>query len=132
MAEESTFCSGCGEPSSGKEFCPVCLSHQTSAEKLDKQLAEIILDRNQLKYPVITRWVRIGRDPTNQIVLNDDRFGSRFHAWITYEAGRFWLEDLGSTNGTVLNGVQVGSREALSSGDKIRIGETDLTFVLLD
>ncbi|MBY0551712.1 MAG: FHA domain-containing protein, partial [Candidatus Obscuribacterales bacterium] len=46
-------------------------------------------------------------------------------------SNKFWLEDLGSTNGTLLNGGQVERRELLSSGDKIRIGETDLTFVLL-
>lgn len=125
-------CPGCGEPMQGRDSCRICFSQQVADEQLDKQMAEIVLERNQLKFPVASRWVRIGRDPSNQIVLNDDKYSSRFHAWITYETNRFWLEDLGSTNGTLLNGGQVERREPLSSGDKIRIGETELTFVLLD
>jgi pSer/pThr/pTyr-binding forkhead associated (FHA) protein len=63
--------------------------------------------------------------------LNDDRYTSRYHAWVTFEADQFWLEDLGSTNGTLLNGEPVEKREQLSTGDRIKIGETEMTFTLL-
>jgi hypothetical protein len=42
--------------------------------------------------------------------------------------GDFWIEDLGSTNGTLLNGHPVVKRQVLSAGDKVRVGHTELTF----
>ncbi|MBP7863587.1 FHA domain-containing protein, partial [bacterium] len=45
-----------------------------------------------------------------------------------FEEGMFWIEDLGSTNGTLLNGHPVVKRQILSSGDKIRVGHTELSF----
>lgn len=95
-------------------------------------MAEIRLAQGDLPFPVEIRWVRIGRDPSNQIVLNDDRYVSRYHAWVTHEENVFWLEDLGSTNGTMLNGEVVERREQLRTGDRIRIGETEMTFRLLE
>lgn len=132
MAESSTFCPCCGEPIGGSTFCQECFRVDEREAKLGTTLAELVLDKTDQKFPVDCRWVRIGRDPSNQIVLNDDRYTSRYHAWVTFDSNKFWLEDLGSTNGTMLNGGQVERRELLSSGDKIRIGETDLTFVLLN
>lgn len=130
MVESTTSCPCCGEPIGSSGFCQQCFSVDEREAKLEATLAEIVLDKTCQKFPVDCRWVRIGRDPSNQIVLNDDRYTSRYHAWVTFDANKFWLEDLGSTNGTLLNGGQVERRELLSSGDKIRIGETDLTFVI--
>ncbi len=84
------------------------------------------------KVPIATRWMRIGREQDNDIVVRDDGFVSRYHAWITFELDHFWLEDLGSTNGTLLNGQVLGRREVLASGDKIKIGESEMTFELLE
>jgi len=58
----------------------------------------------------------------------DDFEISRDHARITFQDGRFWLDDLNSTNGTYLNGQRVFSRAPLRRGDQIRVGRTDLTF----
>ena len=129
---EENFCPCCGENIGEEGYCTSCFRKPDSDDKLERALAEIILERTQMHFEVDCRWVRIGRDPTNQIVLNDDRYTSRYHAWITYEADNFWLEDLGSTNGTMLNGEQVDKREILRAGDKIKIGETDLSFNLLE
>ncbi len=134
MSSESppeSCCPCCGEPFADSVYCTACFQQDDPDSKLSQVVAEIVLEKTLQKFPVDCRWVRIGRDPSNQIVLNDDRFTSRYHAWVTYESNKFWLEDLGSTNGTLLNGGQVERREALSSGDKIRIGETDLTFVIV-
>lgn len=124
------ICFRCGEPLIGNETCAACLAPSADFDKSSSSSAEIVLDKSRITFPVSSRWIRIGRDPSNQIVLNDDKYSSRFHAWVTFESEKFWLEDLGSTNGTLLNGGQVEKRELLSSGDKIRIGETDLTFVI--
>lgn len=131
VAEESN-CPSCGKDIGEAGYCTSCFKKPESDDKLDRLLAEITLENAQIRFPVDIRWVRIGRDPSNQIVLNDDRYTSRYHAWVTYEGDSFWLEDLGSTNGTMLNGELVEKREQLRSGDKIKIGETEMTFTLLE
>lgn len=131
FADDQSECPCCGEPIGEAGYCTKCFKKPESEDKLHGVLAEIVLERPSLRFPVDIRWVRIGRDPSNQIVLNDDRYTSRYHAWVTYENNDFWLEDLGSTNGTMLNGELVEKRELLHSGDKIRIGETEMTFTLL-
>ena len=68
---------------------------------------------------------RIGRDPRNQITIDDDIYVSRFHAFITFEDNRYWLEDVGSKNGTKLNGSFILDRELLSHGDVVSIGRCD-------
>ena len=52
---------------------------------------------------------------------------SRRHARITLSNGQYFLEDLGSTNGTMVNGQRV-SAVALNPGDMIQLGTTTLTF----
>ena len=69
----------------------------------------------------------LGRDPGADFVL-DDELASRRHAQIVGRAGAWVLEDLGSTNGTLLNGKRT-RRAALADGDAIRIGSTVLRFV---
>ena len=57
-----------------------------------------------------------------------DPEASRQHARIDWEDGSFTLIDLGSSNGTYLNGVKIVGREILSPGDLITVGETVLEF----
>jgi putative nucleotidyltransferase with HDIG domain len=61
----------------------------------------------------------IGRDPENVIVLDQTAI-SRFHCRITCEKDQYFIHDLGSTNGTYLNGRRV-TRERLSPGDELII-----------
>jgi pSer/pThr/pTyr-binding forkhead associated (FHA) protein len=74
--------------------------------------------------------VTIGRAPENDLALDADEFASVEHARIEPRRDGVWLEDLGSTNGTFLNGVKLTQPRKLSSGDVIRVGETDLRFQL--
>lgn len=94
-------------------------------------MAEVMTPAGE-RMPIETKWMRIGRDGDNDVVLINDGYVSRFHAWITFEQDRFWVEDLGSTNGTLLNGEPLRRRELLASGDKIKIGESEMTFLLLE
>lgn len=72
--------------------------------------------------------VTIGRAPTNQIVLKDDRC-SRFHAEV-FLANKVWvLRDLDSRNGTSVGEKSVRGDYALQPGDVIRIGHSQLAFV---
>lgn len=70
--------------------------------------------------------VTIGRGGENQIVLSGDDFASSQHARVEARRGRVWVEDLGSTNGTFVNGERVAGAHRLSSGDVLRVGATDL------
>ena len=71
----------------------------------------------------------LGRDPAAEIVLADPKGElSRRHARIGVTGGVVVVEDLGSTNGTLLNGERIGEARALHSGDRIEIGDYVLEF----
>lgn len=67
--------------------------------------------------------VAIGRDITNDIVINDPEI-SRHHSRMTRTAGGYVLEDVGSTNGSFVNGQRLNGARPLNSGDLISLGET--------
>jgi len=69
----------------------------------------------------------IGRDSTNEIAVNDAEV-SRRHARLTFQGGKFVLEDLGSTNGTFVNGQRLTGPRVLKSGEVISLGE-QIVFV---
>ena len=70
--------------------------------------------------------VTVGRDPSNEIML-DDGTVSREHAVFIRENGRYRIEDVGSLNGTYVNRRRVDSVE-LHSGDELMIGKFRLVF----
>ena len=74
--------------------------------------------------------VTLGRATENDLVLDTDEFASVNHARIEPRRDGVWLEDLGSTNGTFVNGVKLTRPRKLASGDVIRVGETDLRYEL--
>lgn len=65
----------------------------------------------------------IGRSETAEVTI-DDPFASDRHASFDRVGGRLVIEDLGSTNGTLVNGAPVRGRRVLERGDAIRIGQT--------
>ena len=64
----------------------------------------------------------IGRDSTNTIVINDAEV-SRRHSRLTFQGGKYVIEDLGSTNGTFVNGQRLSGPVVLKAGDMISFGE---------
>ncbi len=71
---------------------------------------------------------RLGRESDNDIVLADPR-ASRYHCQVSFGDGEWMLTDLGSANGTLLNGMPVSVPQTLSHGSQITIGNTILAFV---
>jgi hypothetical protein len=67
----------------------------------------------------------LGRDVNNSIVLEDE-FVSVTHAALTYRGRAWYVEDLGSTNGTFVNGSQVDGLAPIAFGDEIQIGQVRL------
>jgi pSer/pThr/pTyr-binding forkhead associated (FHA) protein len=86
----------------------------------EKTLHEIILSQDTV--------TTIGREPSNSIHLVNPAV-SRFHARICCDGGEFYIEDLGSSNGTLVNGKMVPLTTELSNKDKITIGKYTLIFV---
>jgi len=71
---------------------------------------------------------RLGRDSDNHVVLEDERV-SLHHALITVRDGVYWLEDLGSTNGTFVgDDRRVMSAHPLADGEQLRLGGVVLAF----
>jgi FHA domain len=71
----------------------------------------------------------LGRAPTNTAALADET-ASLEHARLTLRGGQWWLEDLGSRNGTAVNGVQIEQPVVVSAGDEIGIGHVRLVLEL--
>lgn len=68
----------------------------------------------------------LGRDGTCEYIIEDDLV-SRQHVRIRIDAGKFTIHDLGSGNGTLLNGAQV-SKADLQDGDVFQVGDTHILF----
>lgn len=68
----------------------------------------------------------VGRAPGCGVSLPDDTFVSQLHARVFRRDGAFYVEDLGSTNGTFVNQRQVSAAIPLRKGDQLQIGKTVL------
>src|SRR5947209_3371767 len=84
-------------------------------------------DRPVDKFALTRLRTTIGRSARSDICI-PDAFASRLHAEIRQEGDSFWLQDLGSANGTRYNGSVVSMPMPLYSGGEIQIGETVITF----
>jgi hypothetical protein len=93
----------------------------------------IVVYRLQPKPGSDGRLLTIGREKRHDVVIADPSV-SRFHAFAKFdERGHCALQDMGSTNGTSVNGASVPARGAgpaapVKPGDTVRIGQVDFTF----
>lgn len=82
----------------------------------------------QQSYPVEKAIINIGRQLSNDIIVEDKRV-SRYHAQIKYQVdGQFVIYDLGSTNGITINNTPHMRQHVLRNGDKFTIGSYDFHF----
>ena len=86
----------------------------------------VVLSLEGREVPVTADRAVIGRSRECDVRLADSNV-SRRHAEVRHEDGAYWIVDLGSTNGTELNGKRI-ERAKLSDGDRIRLGSTDVVF----
>src|SRR5690242_21354060 len=73
-------------------------------------------------FPLEGDQLTIGRDANNGVAINDAEV-SRRHARLTFQGGKYVLEDLGSTNGTFVNGQRLAGPRVLKSGEVVSFGE---------
>jgi len=83
-----------------------------------------------LEVPVDNDWMVIGRGRGADVVLAEPTI-SRAHAAIGFEEDRFFVQDLGSTNGTLVNGNRE-EKVSLADGDEIQMGKLALRIDLPD
>jgi pSer/pThr/pTyr-binding forkhead associated (FHA) protein/S1-C subfamily serine protease len=88
-----------------------------------RQLYTIVRSDNGAEIGV-GRSIKIGRDANNEVSLPKDTSASQVHAKLELLKGQVVLTDLGSNNGTWVNGVRILTPVYLTHGDKFRIGDT--------
>jgi hypothetical protein len=71
---------------------------------------------------------RVGRSSTSDVVLKSDDYASGRHAQLTRHGGLLYVEDLGSTNGTFINGRKTVGATPVRNGDNVRIGSTTFRY----
>ncbi len=74
------------------------------------------------------RALSVGRGTQNDVPLDADEFASATHARFEPRRDGVWVQDVGSTNGTYVNGMRLRAPHKLRAGDVVRIGQTDLRF----
>src|SRR5712691_1655890 len=93
-------------------------------------MAELIVrypDRAPDHFPLGRLRITIGRSARNDLCIPDP-FASRVHVEVRREGDEYYLQDLGSANGTLYNGSSVQGNIILTVGGRIQIGETELIF----
>lgn len=93
---------------------------------MDNVAARLVLrygKTDKPEYQLTNRPVTLGREAINDVVLSDPEI-SRRHARLFVQDGQFFLEDLGSTNGTFINGRRVHAPTRLQDSDVIEFGES--------
>ena len=80
------------------------------------------------EYPLDSSPVTIGRGGQNDVSIEGDEFASAHHVRVEPRRDGVWVSDLGSTNGTFVNGVRLDRPRKLELGDVVRAGETELRF----
>jgi pSer/pThr/pTyr-binding forkhead associated (FHA) protein len=86
-----------------------------------------VLDLGE-EYELNSAPITVGRGGQNDVALENDEFASARHVRIEPRRDGVWVHDLGSTNGTYVNGIRIDRPRKLVQGDLIRVGETELRF----
>jgi FHA domain len=102
---------------------------QTAARELGRLVvvASPALDEGDV-VTLDTHPLTLGRGLNNDVPLASDEYASSRHARFEPRRDGVWVEDIGSTNGTFVNGIRLTGERRLTPGDVVRIGETDLRF----
>jgi hypothetical protein len=141
IAEEANFCPTCGTPV-GAGVAPQDTTAAIDVGELDPEheldgaprlppgtgMLVVVRGPNAGSRYLLDRDITsVGRHPDSEIFL-DDVTVSRRHAQLTRDAGVIVLHDLGSLNGSYVNGERVDERQ-LGTGDEVQIGRFKLLFV---
>ena len=91
-----------------------------------RRVGELVVVRSESQVGTrisVSDSVVLGRSPDADVLL-DDPYASMFHLRLTMDGDTISLADLGTTNGTYVNGRRVTSAVALNAGDSVQVGKT--------
>jgi len=102
-------------------------------QRTNRPYLKLINRRDQLDFKIEESYTLadqniLGRSPKNEIVLNDP-YISGTHARIWESGGVYFMEDLGSKNGSYVNGERITGPFTLRNGDRISLGRVVFLFV---
>jgi hypothetical protein len=80
------------------------------------------------EFDLDSRALTVGRGTQNDVSIEGDEFASARHVRIEPRRDGVWVSDIGSTNGTYVNGVRIDRPRKLARGDVVRVGETELRY----
>ena len=95
--------------------------------------SELVVEDSEVLAPETRFAIRdgatsIGRSSASDIILKSDDYASGRHAQLTRHGGLLYVEDLGSTNGTFVNGRKTVGATPLRHGDSVRVGSTTFRY----
>jgi pSer/pThr/pTyr-binding forkhead associated (FHA) protein len=80
------------------------------------------------EFDLDSRPLTVGRGTQNDVSIDGDEFASARHVRVEPRRDGVWVSDIGSTNGTYVNGVRIDRPRKLARGDVVRVGETELRY----
>lgn len=105
------------------------LSGVSGVLAVDDSMAKLRLTSSDQVFAVIKPVCRLGQDPSNDIVINTEPGIAKFHAQLVLEEKNYTLRDLGTKEGTFLNGERVVIDATIYDGDQVKIGPHTFYFV---
>lgn len=118
-----------GEEEMNAQGTAAISAEEAQKQGLAREIVELVLDGKPHPLEGSGPW-SIGRSEENDITINDPNV-SRKHARLLRAHNGFIVEDLGSTNGTLLDGAPI-DRERIDSGDELTFGQSTARFVRRD
>jgi FHA domain len=119
-----------GQPAQESFIMPPLSAHSVTVPVTGGRLVVVespVLNDGE-EYEIDSAPITIGRGGQNDIAIDGDEFASARHVRFEPRRDGVWVTDLGSTNGTYVNGVRIDGARRLAAGDVVRVGETDLRF----
>ena len=94
---------------------------------------EIVVEESDILAPQTRFELRdgetsVGRSSASDVILKSDDYASGSHAKLTRHGGLLYVEDLGSTNGTFVNGSKTVGATPVRNGDNVRVGSTTFRY----
>lgn len=134
IEENSSVCSSCGSDVTASTTITFSVLKEDESKHdivvFPKEKAQLVVVKGPNigdSYTVDDGEIALGRDPISEIFLNDITV-SRKHAIIELVDEKFMIKDVGSLNGTYINGVRL-DEAVLNHGDQLQIGKYKLLFV---
>ena len=113
----------------GIDSTQVISANNTGTPNRAQNTAQLVLETadGPHAFPIELDLITVGRGLNNDLIVEDPRV-SRQHAQLRYKSRRYLIGDLGSTNGTYVNGTQVTTDQVLRDGDTVSFGGLEMRF----